>query len=347
MMIKPKSHTISDSEYEEYQEFLAFKAMKAACGEFGYFTLEIDRLSVCPSFYMPLPLQKYLYAPALSGRDYQTVDGLRHDDLTSSACRRVNLLSSAQNGALNLPKLTPPASSEQDDMALALENESPTSPLPSSPPCHKKVVEWPSLIVHPFHDSKDEDNEPGPSPPSPYDLPPAPTTRQIRMDGKQVAREEARCKVADSRPATSQPSAPNCAKGKQRASPPELTPVYNNESDEDEEEAIRMFMTKVKAGARQHAVAKSPEPTREPPCCTPHQCHDQTLSQSPTELPTNPDAPKKTLPQLSAPSSKTQIEGPTSAKRKDGEGEEEESTPGRRGKISHASSSLKRKAEEE
>ncbi|QRV80054.1 hypothetical protein RhiJN_08069 [Ceratobasidium sp. AG-Ba] len=63
----------------------------------------------------------------------------------------------------------------------------------------------------------------------------------------------------------------------------------------------------------------------------------------PTKPPTDSNASKKTLPQLSVPSSQPQTEGLMSAERK----EEEESTPGKRGKISHASPNLKRKAEEE
>ncbi|QRW14061.1 hypothetical protein RhiLY_13060 [Ceratobasidium sp. AG-Ba] len=214
-------------------------------------------------------------------------------------------------------------------------------------------------------DDSDDNHEPGPSSSSTHDLPPAPTARQVRKADKQVAQEEARREVADSRSNKSRPSASDRAKGKQRAEPLEPTQVHN-ESDEDDKEAIRTFTTKVKVGARQHAAAKLPEPTREPststsgkksrPATAPANVANKAPNKPSAKAPTNAKPPKTSLAQPSEPSSKIQTERPTSTKRKlakdkdengEEEDEDEESTPSKRGKTGQAGSSLKRKTEQE
>ncbi|QRV73328.1 hypothetical protein RhiJN_01342 [Ceratobasidium sp. AG-Ba] len=187
-------------------------------------------------------------------------------------------------------------------------------------------------------DDSDDNHEPGPSSSSTHDLPPAPTARQVRKADKQVAQEEARREVADSRSNKSRPSASDRAKGKQRAEPLEPTQVHN-ESDEDDKEAIRTFTTKVKVGARQHAAAKLPEPTREPststsgkksrPATAPANVANKAPNKPSAKAPTNAKPPKTSLAQPSEPSSKIQTERPTSTKRKltkdkDENGEEED-----------------------
>ncbi|QRV74307.1 transcriptional repressor rco-1 [Ceratobasidium sp. AG-Ba] len=194
----------------------------------------------------------------------------------------------------------------------------------------------------PIPDDSDDDHKLGPSTSSTHDLPPTPTARHIRKANKQVVQEEARCKVADSRSNKSRPSASDCAKGKQRAEPLKPAPVHN-ESDEDDEDAVRTFTTKVKVGARQHAAAKSPEPTKEPSTSTsgkkgraataPANAANKAPTKPSAKAPTNAKPLKTSLAQPSEPSSKIQTERPTSTKRKltkykDENGEEEDKDKG-------------------
>ncbi|QRV80053.1 hypothetical protein RhiJN_08068 [Ceratobasidium sp. AG-Ba] len=282
-MSKPSLHTTSYKERKEYQDFLKFKVMKAArdtvtesetvlsSGSGSHHqNPTIGRTSKPDSPNQALRGRStHSTIPASSGKDNQTADErlvyFRYHDGRNY---RVDRPLSAREGVSKLLTSTPPALSEQDDTTLTLDNDSPTSPLSSTPPCHTKVIDWPSSIAHPVHDSEGKDKKLGPSLSSTHDLSPAPAARP----------EEARREAASSRSAKSRPSAPNPAEGKRRAEPPEPTAVYNNENDKDNEEmsrthqrlltnisiwfqAIQTFKTNVKARARQYTAAKSSEPT--------------------------------------------------------------------------------------
>lgn len=98
-------------------------------------------------------------------------------------------------------------------------------------------------------DNKDDNNnndkrelrsEPGSS--GTYDLPPAPNALQIQKAGKKTAQEEARREASNARPTKFQLSAPNRAKGKQRANPPhESSLAGGDESDESDEDEVSVI----------------------------------------------------------------------------------------------------------
>ncbi|QRV83919.1 hypothetical protein RhiJN_11935 [Ceratobasidium sp. AG-Ba] len=251
-MSKPSLHTISHKEIKEYQEFLVFKVIKAAHDTANNSKIVVSSGSGdrhqnptigCTSE-SDSPNQAlrgsstHSTVPASSRKDYKTAVEFHRDNSTSCSCRRrncrMNTPLSARKGVLKLPTSTPPALSKQDDTTLTLKNDSPTSPLSSTPPCHKKVIDWPSLRAHPVCQRQ-------PTPMRPHYLrQQRGRGQQARAKDKQITQEEDRRDVADLQSAKTRPSAPNRDGG-------------NN--------AIQTFTTNIKDGARQYTAAKSPKPT--------------------------------------------------------------------------------------
>ncbi|KAG9111790.1 hypothetical protein FRC07_008017 [Ceratobasidium sp. 392] len=185
-------------------------------------------------------------------------------------------------------RTNPPPASLPRDPAAGTSRTQPASNARRSPATHS-----------PAPDDYDDYDEPQTAPDSnsshTYNHPPASTERQNRKADKQTAAEEARAKAkaSDSRALKNKAQASTTlrASGKSHAKPPqEPLPAVEEPEESEGDEAIHSSAKKVKAGPREHAKAKSPEPETQKAAKITKKGGAQSATKAPPKTSTKPPA---------------------------------------------------------